>query len=66
MKAVEWQEVNVKLHGSAAITCLSAYLAGSFHGQPFEGAFRYIRAWANTGTDLKVVDGSVAPVGSLP
>lgn len=64
MQTVEWQEIAVRLHASVAITCVSAYLAGSFHEQPFEGQFRYIRAWVNTGTDWQIIGGSMAPVVS--
>lgn len=41
-----------------AVITLKVNLKGSYHGQPFEARYRYIRFWKNFPDGIKVVGGS--------
>ncbi|NZA26248.1 nuclear transport factor 2 family protein [Luteimonas sp. SJ-92] len=60
----DWEEVKVETYGSAAVSVVTAYLAGSFDGADFSGRFRYIRMWTSLGSSWKVIGGSVTAVAS--
>lgn len=64
MIQVEWQEVQVRSHGSTCITVVTAELAGTFMGEPFSGCFRYVRTWVQNGNGWCVVAGSVSAIMS--
>ena len=40
-----WEDVQVELHGSVAVTVVLASLVGEFKGEAFAGQCRYIRTW---------------------
>jgi len=58
----DWEEVKVQTYESAAVSVVTAYLAGSFDGAAFSGRFRYIRMWARLGSTWQVVGGSITAV----
>jgi hypothetical protein len=58
----DWEEVKVETYESAAVSVVTAYLAGSFDGLNFSGRFRYIRMWARLGGSWKVIGGSITAV----
>lgn len=58
----DWEKVNVETYESAAVTVVTASLAGSFDGAYFAGRFRYIRLWAKLGSSWQVIGGSITAV----
>ena len=53
------EELRIEIYPSLAIVILLANMAGVVNGQAFEGRFRYMRTWAPTADDWRVVAGSV-------
>ncbi|MEO7996122.1 MAG: nuclear transport factor 2 family protein [Gemmatimonadaceae bacterium] len=46
------------------VVALRTHLAGTFHGEEFEGVYRYTRVWARRGSSWRVVAGHVSAVAS--
>ena len=57
-------EEQVQEHGDFAVVSVRMDMAGSWKGEPFEGAFRYTRIWRRVPDGWRVVAGhvSAAPV----
>ena len=60
----EWQSVDISLRDQAAVTSVTAALAGTFDGAAFSGHFRYCRLWVKTATGWQVLGGSVIALPS--
>lgn len=45
-----------------AIVSLKVYLKGKYHGDEFDGNFRFLRIWKQFGDDWKVIAGSSVPI----
>lgn len=64
LTVAEWRAVEITLRDQAAVTSVTAALAGSFDGAAFSGTFRYCRFWAKTATGWQVLGGSVIALPS--
>jgi ketosteroid isomerase-like protein len=60
----EWRSVEISLREQAAVTTVTAGLAGIFDGTAFAGHFRYCRFWVKTASGWKVLGGSVIALPS--
>ncbi|MDF2816364.1 MAG: hypothetical protein K0S73_304 [Stenotrophomonas rhizophila] len=60
----EWRSVEISSHGQAAVTSVTAELAGTFDGAAFAGHFRYSRFWVKTASGWQVLGGSVIALPS--
>lgn len=49
-----------------AVVVLRTRLAGTIHGQPFDGTYRYTRVWARRGDTWRIVAGHVSAVAGTP
>ena len=63
VEQLEIEELLVEPHGEFGVSTVLAKMSGTFNGEPFAGRFRYIRTWAKTATDWRIVAGSVCSVG---
>lgn len=60
----EWRSVEISAQGQAAVTSVTAELAGTFDGAAFAGHFRYCRFWVKTASGWQVLGGSVIALPS--
>lgn len=60
----EWRAVEISVREEAAVSSVTAELAGSFDGTAFSGHFRYCRFWVKTATGWQVLGGSVVALPS--
>jgi ketosteroid isomerase-like protein len=58
------RELVVELHGAdIGIATALVDLAGTFHGEPFAGTYRYVRTWRRDESGAwRVIAGAVVPV----
>lgn len=55
-------ETKIEVHGSMAVVMVLADLAGKFRGEVFSSRSRYLRNWATTNGEWRIVSGSVCNV----
>ena len=48
INAVSPSDQRIQLHGKVAIVSVLVHLAGSYHGSPGQGDFRFTRVWRQT------------------
>ncbi len=59
LSMAEWRSVEIVAHERAAVTVVTADLAGTFDGTEFHGRYRYCRFWTKTAKGWQVLGGSV-------
>ena len=64
MSQADWLAVEVRNHGAACITVLTAQLSGTFPAELFSGMFRYFRTWAEREGAWRVEPGSVSVIAA--
>lgn len=64
LTSAEWRSIEISLRDQAAVTSVTAALAGTFDGAAFSGHFRYCRLWVKTATGWQVLGGSVIALPS--
>lgn len=59
-------DMQVRWHGELAVTTMLALVAGSFHAQPFDGQFRYMRTWAKGDSGWRMIAGCEMACADAP
>jgi hypothetical protein len=59
---LEWEQQEFRLHGTACVGVVTAFVALKFRGEPVSGRFRYSRTWLHRDGQWRIVSGSVAAV----
>ncbi len=54
----------VHVIGTAAVVAVTIALAGTYHGPPLAGTYRYLRVWQQTAATWQVIAGSCVPVAT--
>ncbi len=65
LTALDPSDRNVRSVGSATVVSVLMNVAGTYDGEPFEGAYRYTRVWARRDGREQVVAGHMSAVAPL-
>ncbi|HLV68582.1 MAG TPA: nuclear transport factor 2 family protein [Polyangiaceae bacterium] len=62
VKRAERKALTIEMHGEdVAVTTALVELSLEIHGEPVEGAFRYIRTWKRASGSWSIIAGAVTP-----
>lgn len=62
ISTLDIDDLNVAIHGDAAVTTVVARMSGTMHGAPFDGHFRYVRTWIKSPDGWRIIAGCVSPI----
>lgn len=63
LASLDASDETISIIGDLAIVAITVAIRGTYMGAELDGRVRYLRVWRQDGDDLRVVAGSVIPLG---